>query len=162
MTKHIDDFLNIPHGEELEETTQEIQVDEPTNVVSTEEKGNSIVSFVKEDEHTKETDEIRTKALDLQEEIADVARNVEPSRSARMFEVSGQHLKIALDASNSKIKAQLDAAKIKLDAAKLKIDDDMIDGLNSGKEVVADRNALIKELLSEEDGGVIDVEVDEE
>ena len=162
MTKHIDDFLNIPHDEELEETVQEIQVDESTNIVSAEEKGSSIVSFIKEDEHTKEADEIRTKALELQDEIADVARNIEPSRSARMFEVSGQHLKLALDATNSKIKAQLDAAKIKLDAAKLKIDNDMIDGLNSGKEVIADRNALIRELKQEESGGVIDVEVDEE
>ena len=162
MTKHIDDFLNIPHDEELEETKQEIQVADTTDIVPTEERGNSIVSRIGEDEHTEEANDVRKKALSLQEEIADVARNIEPSRSARMFEVSGQYLKLALEASNSKIKAQLDAAKIKLDAAKLKIDDEMIDGLNSGREVVADRNALIKELLQKEEGGVIDVDVDEE
>lgn len=161
MTKKIEDFLNIPHEDELVEENALVE-QQPTEVAPIKPEPTAMSVFVKEDEHSIEVEEVRKRALDLQDEIATVARNVAPDRSARMFEVSGQHLKIALDASNSKIKAQLDAAKLKMDAAKLKIDDEMINGLNSGKEVVADRNELIRELLGEEAGGVVDVDVDEE
>ena len=155
MTKQIDDFLNIPHEDELDGDSQN------NNLVETKETSREVV-IPSDSVHENEVDEIRKRALDLQDEIADIARNIEPSRSARMFEVSGQHLKLALDASNSKEKSKLEAAKLKLEAAKLKVDDDTVNSLNSGKEVIADRNALIKQLLAEEEGNVVDVETDEE
>lgn len=151
MTKHIDDFLDIPHEDELNE-------DGTGDLVETSSVGLPVLS---DDEiHAREAEEIRKKALDLQEEIADVARNVAPDRSARMFEVSGQHLKIALEASNSKEKRKLEAAKLKLEAAKLKIEDDTVASLNSGKEIIANRNDLIRQLIAEEEGNVVDVETD--
>ena len=153
MTKHMDDFLDIPHEDELEE------LDDNKTVVESTPTSLPIISS--DDAHAKETDVIRDRALDLQEEIAEVARNVEPARSARMFEVSGQHLKIALDAANAKEKSKLEAAKLKLDAARLKVDDETVNSLNSGNEVMADRNTLIKQLLAEEEGKVVDVEAED-
>jgi hypothetical protein len=154
MTKHMDDFLNIQHEDELlddnEETTDVVEIATHSDVIV------HVDSI-----HDTETENIRAKALDLQEEIADIARNVEPSRSARMFEVSGQHLKIALDASNSKEKHKLEAAKLKIEAARLKIDDQTVNSLNNGMEVMADRNDLIKQLLAEDSASIVDVIVDE-
>jgi len=150
MTEHIDDFLDIPHIDEIKEDAPK-EVTLPQN--------NTSIMHV-DSEHSNETEDIRKKALALQEEIADVARNTEPSRSARMFEVSGQHLTLALKASDSKEKRKLEAAKLKLDAARLKVDDDTVNSLNSGAEVIADRNALIKQMMSEDE--VVDVDsVDE-
>lgn len=150
MTKHIDDFLNIPHENNINETT---------NVVTTQE--NSVPSVLNkfDDTHSIESEEIRKRALELQEEIAEVARNVEPSKSARMFEVSGQHLKLALEAANSKEKRKIEVAKLKLDAARLKIDDEAVNSLNNGAVVIADRNNLIKQLMAEDE--VIDVKIDD-
>ena len=153
MTKHIDDFLDIPHEDELTEEANKEVVETDSNT--------NLSLILPDDAHAKETDVIRNKALDLQDEIADIARNVEPSRSARMFEVSGQHLKIALDASNSKEKAKLDAAKLKIEAAKIGVDDKSMTSLNSGDEIMIDRNALIRKLLADEKETIIDVEPDE-
>lgn len=149
MTKHIDNFLNIPHVEDLEEK-KDVVLQQPTS---------ALPAVLEDDTHAKEADEVRQKALDLQEEIAEVARNTEPSRSARMFEVSGQHLKLALEASISKEKRKLEAAKLKLEAARLKVDDDTVNSLNSGAEVIADRNVLIKQLMAEDK--VIDVDLED-
>ena len=110
--------------------------------------------------HEQEATEIHKRALEIQEEIADIARNVPPDRSARMFEVSGQHLKLALDASNAKEKYKLDAAKLKLEAARLKIDSDTVNSLNSGQEIIADRNDLIRQLLDEEEGNIVDMDIE--
>lgn len=152
MTKHIDDFLDIPHEDELNEKSS-------TDVVEVGPNNLSLISS--DDTHSKEADEIRNKALELQDEIADIARNIEPSRSARMFEVSGQHLKIALEASNSKEKRKMEAAKLKIEAAKAGMNDNDMSGLNSGKELMVDRNALIRQLMAEEKEIVVDVEPDE-
>lgn len=151
MTKHIDDFLNIPHTDELDEKTEVVEVKDESNALSI---------IRSDDTHAKEADVVRNRALELQDEIAEVARNIEPSRSARMFEVSGQHLKIALDASNSKEKAKLEAAKLKIEAAKLGIRDDSISSLDSGDEVMVDRNSLIRQLMAEEKA-VIDAKTTE-
>lgn len=149
MTKHMDDFLNIPHESELEESKEVAPAPQPAPPM-----------VHADSAHETEAEEIRKRAMDLQDEIAEVARNVEPSKSARMFEVSGQHLKIALEASNSKEKRKLEAAKLKIEAARLKVDDDTVNSLNSGAEVIADRNALIKQLIAEDE--VVDVEPEDE
>jgi len=151
MTKHIDDFLNIPHAEDI---------NEEHNAVDTTNNNSSLIATV-DSVHSKEVDEVRKKALDLQEEIAEVARNVEPSRSARMFEVSGQHLKLALEASNVKEKMKIESAKLKLEAARLHIEDESISSLNNGAEIIEDRNELIRQLKAEEENNIIDVEVEE-
>ena len=148
MTKQIDDFLDIPHEDDLK--------DNKSNNVTTIKNPTTALSVQIDNTHEIESDEIRKKALELQEEIAEVARNIEPGRSARMFEVSGQHLKLALEASISKEKLKIDAARLKLEAAKLKVDDDTVNSLNNGAQIVADRNVLIKQLLAEDE--IIDVD----
>jgi len=149
MTKHMDDFLDIPHEDEL--------IDEVETKEVVETGSNNLPLISSDDTHEKEAEEIRKKALDLQDEIADIARNVEPSRSARMFEVSGQHLKLALEASNSKEKRKLEAAKLKIEAAKAGMNDGTMAGLNSGDELMVDRNALIRQMLADDKEKVVDV-----
>lgn len=153
MTKGIDDTLNLPHMEELEE--------ENTDLVEEPQKNTTLVSN-KSDLHDTETEEVRIKAIKAFDDIMDLGQNINPERSARMFEVAGQFLKTGLDASNSKMDKQLKAAKLKLEAKRLKLDDETLDSINHGAEVIADRNALLKTLVEESDKNTVDVEPNEE
>jgi len=154
MNKIIDNTLNLPSMEELEEEKNTELVEPRQQDISTIENKN--------DRHDQETDEIRKKAISAFEDIMELGQNVEPGRSARMFEVAGQFLKTGLDASNSKIDKQLKAAKLKLEAKRLKVDDDTFDSINHGAEVIADRNALLKTLLDESEKNTVDVEPNDE
>jgi len=154
MTKQIDEFFNLPDLEDDNKPSKEVATANASTEVGT--------LGIREEEHDAEMNNVHSRAIDLHDEIAEVARNVEPGRSARMFEVSGQFLKTAMDASNSKIKRQMDAAKLKLDAARLKVDDDSIAALDSGREIVADRNEMIRMLLNKNDRDeIVDVEPEE-
>ena len=145
MTKGIEDFLDIPPIEEKE--SKEV-------AKSTEPKG---IVAVKEDQHDKEAEDIRKKAIDAFDDIMTLGKNVEPSKSARMFEVAGQMLKTGLDAINSKADKQIKAAKLRLEAARLKINDETLNSLNHGTEVIADRNALLRQLTGEIEQNTVDV-----
>ena len=152
MTKGIDETLNLPSEEELAE--------ENTDLVET--SDNKALTETKSDNHDQETDEVRQKALKAFDDIMDLGQNVNPERSARLFEVAGQFLKTGLDASNSKMDKQLKAAKLKLEAKRLKIDDETIGSINHGAEVIADRNALLKTLVDESEKNTVDVEPNDE
>lgn len=170
MTKKVDEFFDLPPLEEaLAEQDAENNADklenkleEVSNALTHLPKNAGILSNVTEDLHDRETEEIRKKAIALCDEIADVARNVNPERSARLFEVAGQMLKTGLDASNSKSEKQLKAAKLKLEARRLKIDDELMGEISHGKEILVDRNTLLKQLIAESKDNVIDVEPQED
>lgn len=143
MTKGIEDFLNI--ASDNEETT-EIDSTPPIAVP------------VVQDNHDIEAEEVREKALAAFDDIMELGKNVEPSRSARMFEVAGQFLKTGLDAANSKSDKKLKIAKLRIEARRLRVDDDTLDKLAIGTEVLADRNFIMKQLIDEAKNNTIDVE----
>lgn len=151
MTKGIEDFLDIPPIEEKDKELKEI-------VTSSEPK--SIIE-IKKDQHNEEAEDIRKKAIDAFDDIMTLGKNVEPSKSARMFEVAGQMLKTGLDAINSKADKQLKAAKLRLEAARLKINDETLSSLNHGAEVIADRNSLLRQLMDESNHNAVDVDANE-
>ena len=150
MTKKIEDFLKIDPIPKKD--------DSETEIVKTE----TISTPVVPDEHNKETDAIRKKALEAFDDIMELGKNVEPSRSARMFEVAGQFLRTGLDATNSKADKQLKTAKLRMEAKKLQIDDDTLDKLEHGAEIFADRNSILKKLVGESDANTIDVDSKED
>ena len=150
MTKKIEDFLKIAAIPEKDVYEREI-----AEVITP-------LAPVKQDEHNKETDDIRQKAIDAFDDIMELGKNVDPSRSARMFEVAGQFLKTGLDAVNSKADKQLKVAKLKMEAKKLQIDDETLDKLDHGIEIFTDRNSLLKKLIDESVENTIDVEPKED
>lgn len=147
MTEGIEDFLNIPPIDKKDEETKEI-------TESSEKKKMAIANI---DQHDKEAENVRKKAIDAFDDIMTLGKNVEPSKSARMFEVAGQMLKTGLDAINAKADKQLKVAKLKLEAARLRINDETINTLNHGSEVIADRNSLLKQLTQESKDNTVDV-----
>lgn len=127
-----------------------------------EEKTPGIFDKVKEDEHDAEAEDVRQKAIQAYEDIMEVGRNVSAERSARLFEVAGQFLKTGLDAVNSKSEKQLKAAKLKIEAARLRVSNEMVNQINSGREVMADRNELLKQMREESKKEVVDAVAKEE
>ena len=156
MTKGIDETLNLPPMEELLEDSEGT-----TDFVEQSNQSKSLVE-TKSDQHDRESEEVRKKAIDAFDDIMDVGRNVNPERSARLFEVAGQFLKTGLDASNAKMEKQLKVAKLKLEAKRLKVDDETIDKLNHGAEIIADRNSLLKTLVRESENNTVEIEPNEE
>jgi len=144
MTKGIEDFLEISP---LSDDNKEM------NIVPSSSKN---ILSEKNDIHEKEAEDIRKKALEAFDEIMLLGKNVEPSKSARMFEVAGQMLKTGLEAVNSKAEKQIKVAKLKLEAARLKLNDETLESLNHGKEIIADRNSLLKQLLNQTKSTIID------
>lgn len=166
MTKKVDEFFDLPPLDEAiaEQDAEnnadnlEHKLEEISNTLINLPKTAGILSNVMEDQHDRETEEIRKKAIALCDEVAEVARNVNPERSARLFEVAGQMLKTGLDASNSKSEKQLKAAKLRLEARRLKIGDELIGEISHGKEILADRNVLLKQIIAESRDNIVDVE----
>lgn len=153
MTKIIDETFNLPSMDDVED-------DQTENLPEVRKQTAPTVN--KNDRHDQETDEIREKAMTAFDDIMEVGRNVNPERSARLFEVAGQFLKTGLDASNSKMDKELKAAKLKLEAKRLKVDDETLDTINHGAEILADRNALLRTLIHESEENTVDIEADEE
>lgn len=112
------------------------------------------------DWHQQESDEIRKKAIETFEDVKEVAQNVNPERSARLYEVAGQFLKTGLDATNSKLEKELKVATLKLAAAKLKLTDESYQAVVKGNEIMADRNQLLKQL--KEESITVELEEDED
>ena len=171
MTKILEETFNLPPTDmndkskedtDLEELDEDNEVDHSSQDLVEYDQRNSILSKVNEDTHELEVDEIRKKALSAYEDIMEVGKNVNPERSARLFEVAGQFLKASLDAANSKSEKQLKVAKLKLEAAKLKINEEMMDQISSGREVMADRNELLKQMMAESKNNIVDVNAEEE
>ena len=166
MTKKVDEFFDLlPLEEALAEQNAdklECELEEVSNTLVNLPRNTGILANVMEDQHDRETEEIRKKAIALCDEVAEVARNVNPERSARLFEVAGQMLKTGLDAANSKSEKQLKAAKLKLEARRLKIDDELIGEISHGKVILADRNSLLKQLVAESRDNIVDVEPQED
>lgn len=148
MTDKLTDTLDIPSLKEAleKELVEEDEIVE--TAISTTVEAKSIFD-TKEDIHDDEANDIIAKALDSYEEIILVGKNVNPEKSARIFEVAGQFLKISLEASNAKSDKYLKIAKLRLEARRLKIQDNTSDALNHGAEIMANRNDLLKQLLDE-------------
>ncbi len=122
-----------------------------------------ILSNVQEQKHNSEMDKVNSEALQSYEHIFKLAQNVNPERSARLFEVAGQFLKLAMDSSNSKADKQLQLGKLKIATKRMNIDAGLSDQIAEGKQIMMDRNHLLKELLDEaRDVEVIDADIDDD
>jgi len=113
-------------------------------------------------QHDRETDDIRHKAIDAFDKLMTVGQNVDPMRSARLFEVAGQFLKTAQDSTNDKLNREINVAKLKMAARKIESAEGITGLLETGTEVMADRNDLIKQMISHANGPVVDGEVEDD
>lgn len=109
------------------------------------------------DDHADSMDEIHDEVLQHAKDLMDLGYNVDTRSAGRIFENAAGMYKLALEAKNSKRKAQLDKIKAEQEQQKIDIADrrargenaDVPQGSNvieSGSVVIEDRNELIRRL----------------
>lgn len=169
MTSGIEDTLNLtPLKDAIAEQDPELakELANLANDVATKQNNSELSTILQNDKflgigeklHDKETDEIRTKALAAYKDVFTVAQQVDPMRSARLFEVAGQFLKTALDGSNSRVDRELNVAKLRIQAKRLNIQEGFNGALAEGVEIIADRNEVLKQMIAERNNSIIDVD----
>ena len=153
MTKKLEEEFNLPPIEEV------LGKDEPEEVPTIEESKNEIVevkeaisisdkinSAFKEirglETHESEMDDIGKKAIDSYEQLMNLGMNVSDMAAGKVFAEASNMLKIALEASDAKTKANLQQVDLMIKKARLdkqtgNSDDDV-------KATVYDRNELLK------------------
>lgn len=152
MTKKLEEILDITDVKKPIETPKEVPV---ATVISLEDKleeFDKIASALPRvkglgDMADSELDALATKAEDAYDDIMNLAMQVEPKYSARMFEVATGMLSAAITAKTNKIDKKLKMVDLQL--KKLAIDKK--DG-NKGEEVqgegyiLTDRNSILAKL----------------
>lgn len=161
MSKGIFDTLNIKSLEEImAESTLGAEDEEEVLLPPTPPLSDSTALMSRaemtNDEHSKKMDDVYSEAIEIARKVSDMGMNIDPIKAPRMFEVAGQHLKIAIDAQGSKRDAELKLMKLiqdqkKLDLEEMKIRNDIGDHSNLKGEVVMveDRNKLLAQLKSQ-------------
>ncbi len=158
MSKGILDTLNIKSLEEILAETESEEEIEATDLAPIEPSANPLMDreIKHNSEHAQKMDDVYSEALEIARKVADMGMNIDPMKAPRMFEVAGQHLKIAIDASDSKIEAGIKLMKLIQDQKKLELDEMKIRNELGEKDVIKgdvvmieDRNKLIELLRSQ-------------
>jgi hypothetical protein len=163
MTRHLADAMGIPH---LDDVLKAEGVIPKTSYIDPHEeemtrRGNEIAAMERSADdlalegrdHGKKCDVVYEEGLDNARKIVDLAFNIDPARAPRAFEVAANFYKLALDAADSKRKAQLQAKELMLKQQKLELDRRMA-GEQDAKTyddraaIVEDRNELIRQAIA--------------
>ena len=159
MTKHLEEFLNLPSLDDIMEaqTEGEKAPDESETTEDFEElsftpsvEPSSI--HAEKIEYEKSMDDLHTEMLQHSRELMDLGFNIDIRSARGIFEVAASMYKNAMDAKNAKTDAQFKAMKLELDNRKAKLAEAMARGedgepLGSETLIVEDRNEIIRELM---------------
>ncbi len=173
MSKGLAETLNMKSLDEILAETAGAEEEEQVSLPATVEEDEAADSpLMKRVEMTNtsfsgDMDEVFEKAMEMADSAADLANNIDPARAARMFEVAGQQLKIAIDASSAKRDSQLKLMKLIQDQKKLELEElrlrtELGEEIGNKADVimVEDRNKLLAQIRaarvaepSPDDGG---------
>lgn len=157
MTKGLENMLGLPAMDEVigEEDITEIEEEnfneEFSKVLTTVEHQNEMV--VGKD-HSDSMDIIYKETLKHAQDVMDLGFNIDPAKSARMFEVATGLYAKAIDAKNSKRDAQLKAMKLAIEQKRLELQEKQINHnigteggeIGDGIVVSGNRNDVLKEI----------------
>jgi hypothetical protein len=153
MTKKLEEILDIADTKKPIEPPQEVPAQPVISLEDKLEEFDKIASALPRvkglgDMADSELDGLAAKAEEAYEDIMDLAMQVEPKYSARMFEVATGMLTAAITAKTNKIDKKLKMVDLQL--KKLAID--KRDGGKDGQEVqgegyiITDRNSILEKL----------------
>lgn len=147
MTRGIEEMLNLPDmGDMLQEPDLDNHTTTPSNL-----NQNDHLAMVEGLDHSEAMDALYTETLRHARDVMDMGFNIEPTRSARMFEVATGLYGKAMEAKNSKRDAQLKTMKLALEQRKLEILENQNKSAantieSNGHIIISDRNDLIKQM----------------
>jgi hypothetical protein len=159
MTKSLDDFFNLPSDDDIEDDLPDsVNVPTVNNAVRTDDKSVMNIDEMR-GEHSSEMDEVHDELIKHARDIAELAFQLDPARSPRMFEVAAVYYKTAVDAKISKRDAQLKLMKLvqtqrKLELDEIRLQHEMGNSISEKADIVMveDRNALLRRLKDEDNG----------
>lgn len=154
MTKKLEELLNIDKKEDSLLTPQ-AEITTPPPIISLEEKLEEFDKIAAALPRVKglgdisdaELDGLAKKAEDAYDDIMDLAMQVEPRYSARMFEVATNMLNSAITAKTNKIEKKLKMVDLQL--KKLAIDkkhNEKGDEIQGEGYILTDRNSILEKL----------------
>tara|TARA_B100001057_G_scaffold476782_1_gene545205 strand:- start:4036 stop:4521 length:486 start_codon:yes stop_codon:yes gene_type:complete len=154
MTKKLEEEFNLPPIEEalakendetpsIEDTKAEIVKVE--DAISVSEKINMAFKEVKGlEEHEGEMNDIAKEAIDSYKKLMSLGMNVSDMAAGKVFAEASNMLKIALDASDSKVKGKLQQVDLMIKKARLDNNTGRSGDTNADGNIVYDRNELLK------------------
>jgi hypothetical protein len=174
MSKSIQDALDLPTLENLlrtsapgEDINTEPEINEEGEVVEQQnalsaQVGNALAAnpFIDSDhevkqakDHEESMDKMYDETIQHSRDLMDLGYNVDTRSAGRIFETAATMYKLALDAKNSKRKAQLDLMKIHQEQQKIDLveknkggGDGQNGAIDTGSIIVEDRNELLRQL----------------
>ena len=154
MTKKLEEMLNLPENEDLNDKPNIVepveQHEETFRDIAEFDKIASALPQVKGlgEKADNELEDIAQKAIQSYEDLMDLGMNVESRYSGRVFEVAGSMLKTGLDAKVAKMDKKLKMIELQLKKEKLDRDSGSGDGdiVNGEGYIVSDRNSLLEKL----------------
>jgi hypothetical protein len=165
MTTEIENALNLPR---LQEVLNQLKVNEEQKLLAEQEAKHQMPetaeAFTKIlenndkiekaldidrafTEHDQEMNEIKDTALKTHRDMIDLAFNIDPKNAGEIMSAGVQMLKVALDASNSKVERRLKTIKLQLDKRRLDQSEPAKEGIiQSEGNLLIDRNEVLKRL----------------
>lgn len=110
-------------------------------------------------EHNRETNDVINMAKDAFDTVMLTAQSVPPDKASFLFEVAGKFLEVMNKASDSKVSAKHDRAKLTVAMTKAQLQAGMVDASGGAGGVTAHRNDILKAILG---GNVSDAEFTKE
>lgn len=158
MTKKLEDIFDIESTDTAEsfreqlEQEQESKNDKEANELIQQKIGldkiDAALPQVDGLEEDSEIDQYANESFQAYKDLMDLGMNIEPRLAGRIMEVASSMMSNAINAKNLKVDKKLKMIELQLKKMKLdqgKPDEDTVTGTGS---IIADRNELIKQILS--------------
>lgn len=100
-------------------------------------------------QHDKESNDVIKLAKDAFDTVFVTAQSVPPEKASYLFEVAGQFLEIINKASDSKVSAKHDRAKLSIALTKAQLQAGLVDG-NTNTGIKAHRNDILKAIIGDD------------
>lgn len=100
-------------------------------------------------QHDKESNDVIKLAKDAFDTVFVTAQSVPPEKASYLFEVAGQFLEIINKASDSKVTAKHDRAKLSIALTKAQLQAGIVDG-NTNTGIKAHRNDILKAIIGDD------------
>lgn len=153
MTKKLEELFNLPQEEEPVVTATEVEAPPTISLEEKLEQFDKISAALPRvkglgDVSDQELDALASKAETAYDDIMDLAMQVEPKYSARMFEVATGMLTAAITAKTNKIDKKLKMVELQLKkyAVDKKNGDQEQGAIEAEGYIVADRNSILEKL----------------
>lgn len=156
MSKQLTELFNLNEPDSIDEQMEitKSHIQKTQTLMSAADKINQALPVVKDLEASDaEVDAVATSAMQSYNDLMDLGMNVEPSQSAKIFEVASHMLKIALSAKSGKIDRKLKTVDLQIKNRRLdgtqQNSNESINSDGSDDTIAISRNELLQGFIKQ-------------